>query len=709
MCSVVLVGVSLFSVFSAALFYTDTMFHLADGRRMSSTLVETVSINYEDFNESFLTCGTCLCMYDGQEHSPKLLHCSHTVCRSCLQRIVEAQPRENGTFRCPICRETITLPRGGVVCFPPSFIVNQLLDLMQRQRRDVIPKCSMHTNQELLFCETCDSVFCTQCTGGQHNGAGISQHTVIPFSIAIKRMSEILLYKAELCMRNLNKACDIVNEEIQKLDQNAEECLETINAAFSDITTMLETRRREVMQMVKQTHDDKKKVLQEQLQIIEAEKTKVQTDCEGLQQQVEVRNITKRISDLNEKLDMSTTLSEPRENAFMKFEYKHNHALQDFINTLNALGRIKISTTFPALCIATYGKVVTHLRSMVSVTTVDYHGNSRTNGGDPVVAELRNEKGEYISCTVRDHDNGHYDVVFFPSASGKHSMHIRIFDRPIKGSPFIIDVTDHNNPVKKLGGRGSGNLEFTQPVSVAIEKDAGVFVLDTGNSRIKVIDKDCSFVRHMGSAGLESHSGTGVSLTPTKNLVVVNWRTKYVTELTLQGEVVRKFTSPEFNEPINVAVNSHKEIIVADNGAGKLFVFNSTGRMINKIGGKGDKPGMFKLISSIAIGQKDEIIVADHRLQVFTKEGKYVQEIHSASNVRGQYGGVCVDQQGNILATRSEKGRSFVQVFNRDTKWRFNIDSFDDKLKRPSGLATREGFVYVVDLGNDCVKKFPYQ
>ena len=31
--------------------------------KMSSTLVETVSINYEDFNESFLTCGTCLCKW----------------------------------------------------------------------------------------------------------------------------------------------------------------------------------------------------------------------------------------------------------------------------------------------------------------------------------------------------------------------------------------------------------------------------------------------------------------------------------------------------------------------------------------------------------------------------------------------------------------------------------------------------------------------
>jgi tripartite motif-containing protein 2/3 len=58
---------------------------------MSSTLVETVSINYEDFNDSFLTCGTCLCVYDGQERTPKLLPCSHTVCRACLERIVAAQ------------------------------------------------------------------------------------------------------------------------------------------------------------------------------------------------------------------------------------------------------------------------------------------------------------------------------------------------------------------------------------------------------------------------------------------------------------------------------------------------------------------------------------------------------------------------------------------------------------------------------------------
>jgi len=107
------------------------------GSRMTSTLVETVSINYEDFSDSFLTCGTCLCVYDGVERAPKLLACSHTVCQSCLEHIIDAQVRGAtgaggssgavvGSFRCPICRETITVPRGGVAAFPPSFIVNQV-------------------------------------------------------------------------------------------------------------------------------------------------------------------------------------------------------------------------------------------------------------------------------------------------------------------------------------------------------------------------------------------------------------------------------------------------------------------------------------------------------------------------------------------------------------------------------------------------------
>ena len=119
-----------------------------------------------------------------------------------------------------MCRELITIPAGGVQALPPSFLVNQLRDLMARQRREVVPKCSSHPNQELLFCETCDCVFCSLCTADGHinsrEGEGgasgvdartslVADHTVIPFSIAIKRMSEILLYKAKECTTKVGR------------------------------------------------------------------------------------------------------------------------------------------------------------------------------------------------------------------------------------------------------------------------------------------------------------------------------------------------------------------------------------------------------------------------------------------------------------------------------------------------------------------------
>ena len=686
------------------------MFHLTDVTRMSSTLVETVSINYEDFNDSFLTCGTCLCSYDGLEHTPKLLPCSHTVCRSCLERIVEASGRDSATFRCPICRETITVPRGGVVAFPPSFLVNQLIDLMAAQRRDIIPKCSNHPTQELMFCETCDTVFCMSCTGGSHNGRGASAHTVIPFSIAIKRMSEILLYKATLCMRNLNTAAEVVAEEMTRLDTSADLCMEVVGKAFEELSGHIERRRSDVLHMVRKIRDEKKKVLREQLDIIDSEKSRVEDDCTEMQHQVEVRNITKKISDLNEKLDISTTLSEPRENSFIQFECKHNAAMTDLVACLSRFGRIRISTTYPSLCTASLERATVHLSTTVTVTTVDYHGNPRTSGSDPLTAVLLDERGNEVPIEVKDNSNGKYIISYTAHSSGRHQLSVKIFERSIKDSPFPIEVSEHNNPVQRVGKRGTGAMEFVQPVAIAADPETNrLFVLDTGNSRIKVLEPNGSLVGHIGSHGMESHSSTGLALSPAATIVVVNWRTKHVTELAQTGDVIFKFTCDAFVEPISVAVNSQREIIVADNGAGCLFRFDATGKLIGTIGSKGDKPGNFKLISMVYCAPNDDILVMDNRIHVFSATGQFKHLIEVSGAGRGQYGGVTIDVHGNYLATRSEKGKSIVQVFNSSRQLVFDVDSHDDKLKRPSGLTTtHDGHVYVVDLGNDCVKKYKY-
>lgn len=676
---------------------------------MSSTLVETVSINYEDFNDSFLTCGTCLCVYDSNEHHPKLLPCSHTVCRNCLERIVDTQIHDTGTFRCPICRETIAIPRGGVIAFPPSFIVNQLLDLMSRQRRDVIPKCSVHASEELLFCESCDSVFCPQCTGEEHNGRGASEHTVIPFSIAIKRMSEILLYKAHLCIKNLNNAFDNVSAEVLQLENSVERTMENINRSFQDLVSLVDKRRHECLHMVRKIREEKKTILKEQLDLIQSEKQKVQSECDGLQYQVEVRNITKKISDLNEKLDSTSTLSEPRENSFLKYEYRHNDSFKDISNAMKSFGHIRISTTFPVLCTAISGKAITHLRSSLFVTTVDYHGNPRKSGSDPVIADMRSDRGETIETKIKDKSDGTYEILYVPPKSGTYKICVAIFNRPIKGSPFSVTVSDHNNPIWKFGTRGTGEQCFMQPLRVVMDTTEGnIYVLDTGNSRVKVIDEFGEFDRHIGPDGFDNQSGMGIALTPGNNIAVVNWRTKLISFLSEEGEIVNKFTHDCLGEPIDIAVNSRGEIVVADIGACKIFIFDQSGKLLTTFGNRGEKDGQFRHISAVTIGKCDEILVADHRIQIFTKDGKFSRQVPTQS--KGEYGGLAVDSSGYILASRIEKGRGFVQVMNSSGKLMFCIDSFDDKLKRPSGMcATKDHHVFVADLGNNCVKKFRYR
>ncbi|XP_044754086.1 tripartite motif-containing protein 2-like isoform X2 [Coccinella septempunctata] len=681
---------------------------------MNSTLVETVSINYEDFNESFLTCGTCLCVYDGEEHTPKLLQCSHTVCLHCLTRIAASQTRDTGSFRCPICRELITIPRGGVAALPPSFLVNQLLDLMSRQRREVIPKCSVHINQELLFCETCDTVFCTICTKGSHNdSADTCEHTVIPFSIAIKRMSEILLYKANECISKLNKAQEKVRSELQRLDSAREANLEQISIIFQQIQSLVDKRKQEMIENVNSICTEKRKILEEQHSLIESEKNKVEGECQGLQYQVEVRNITQRIESLSEKLDVAITLNDPRENAFLMCDFKHNDTIKLISQQLNSLGRVRTSTTFPSLCTAEIEteNVTVGIESHILLTTMDYHGNSRNFGGDPVKATLSPnpaEGSEPTSLEVIDCDNGTYRIKFRVAKAGNYNVKITIFDRPIKEYPISFEVTEHNNPVTMFGTKGSGKEEFMQPVAVAVDDtDNIIYVLDTGNSRIKVLDRNFSFIKHITNEGLLGRSCTGISLS-NNGLVVINWRTKCITEMTEDGNTVRTFTHGSFSEPIDIAVDrTYGHILVADNGTCCIFVFDEEGKYLFQVGSK----DVFKSISSVAIGPDGEIVVADSEIKVFSAKGDFLKVVSDGGKGKGRYGSISVDSENRILASKTDhKGKSYLQILSIiDDSLNSYIDSQNSKLKRPSGVAvTNDNHVIVVDLGNNCIKKYRY-
>ena len=170
------------------------------------------------------------------------------------------------------------------------------------------------------------------------------------------------------------------------------------------------------------------------------------------------------------------------------------------------------------------------------------------------------------------------------------------------------------------------------------------------------------------------------------------------------------FTHDDFKEPIDIALDLDDNVVIADNGIGSVLVFETSGKLLKTIGSRGNGRGQFKDISAVTVAPNGDILVADSRIQVFNSNGDFVREIYPQGKGKGRYGGLVCDKHGFLLATRTEKAKSFIQVFKLGTGSLYSlIDSHGCKMKRPTGLAVmQDRHLVVVDIGNDCVRKYRY-
>ena len=100
-----------------------------------------------------------------------------------------------------------------------------------------------------------------------------------------------------------------------------------------------------------------------------------------------------------------------------------------------------------------------------------------------------------------------------------------------------------------------------------------IYVADTGNSRIKVLSSGLEFKHHIINESLEGRSVTGICIgAEGDTILTVNWRSRTVTEITMEGKTIKGFSSDKFKEPIAIAINKTSgDVYVADNGIGAVL------------------------------------------------------------------------------------------------------------------------------------------
>lgn len=150
-----------------------------------------------------------------------------------------------------------------------------------------------------------------------------------------------------------------------------------------------------------------------------------------------------------------------------------------------------------------------------------------------------------------------------------------------------------------FGKRGTGEGEFNLARDAAIAPDGRVYVVDSGNFRIQVFDRDGKFVKAFGSVG--RYPGN-------------------------------------FARPREIAIDREGRVYVSDAAFGNLQIFDGDGQLLMHIGERSerDQPARYMLPSGVAVDRDGRVYVADEffrRVDVFRPAALKPHEGHSATAV----------------------------------------------------------------------------
>ncbi|XP_066282170.1 E3 ubiquitin-protein ligase Midline-1-like isoform X5 [Branchiostoma lanceolatum] len=167
--------------------------------------------------ERDLSCPVCLEMFN---KPVLLLPCQHNLCRHCAEDILTNMggwARYGGSFKCPTCRDQITLGRQGLDGLKRNILVETIIEsyrVAQSAGIKTAPPgggayCRDHKDERVnLYCVTDERPICGLCVIGQHN-----QHNIIELQTIFKEKKE----KIETEMNRLKQKNSDMSKEMSDI------------------------------------------------------------------------------------------------------------------------------------------------------------------------------------------------------------------------------------------------------------------------------------------------------------------------------------------------------------------------------------------------------------------------------------------------------------------------------------------------------------
>ncbi|XP_030840946.1 tripartite motif-containing protein 51-like [Strongylocentrotus purpuratus] len=133
-----------------------------------------------------LECPVCLNTFT----DPKILSCSHTYCKACLDNVLECNGHGQ-MLRCPVCRAETQVPNQDVSKLPTNLALKSLIEDVKNQHQFCTNCKSEDKPHAVVYCQDCGKYLCITC----HNAHSLWQDFI---SHEVLAMSEIELGKVSV-------------------------------------------------------------------------------------------------------------------------------------------------------------------------------------------------------------------------------------------------------------------------------------------------------------------------------------------------------------------------------------------------------------------------------------------------------------------------------------------------------------------------------
>ncbi|KAG8137202.1 putative Tripartite motif-containing 3b protein [Naja naja] len=661
-------------------------------------------------DKQFLVCSICLDRY----HNPKVLPCLHTFCERCLQNYI---PPQSLTLSCPVCRQTSILPEKGVAALQNNFFITNLMEVLQRQpdsagHEDAIAmldsvsavpgkplSCPNHEGKTMeYYCEACETAMCHECTVGEHR-----EHVTVPLRDVVEQHKASLRQQLDAIKSRLPQlaaAVELVSGISQQLAERKNDAVAEIGSTFTELEKALGQRKGLLVRDLEALCGAKQKVLQAQLEVLRQGQENILSSCSFTEQaldhgsETEVLLVKKQMSERLSELASREFPEQPHENAQVDYVVETEGVRKSILN----LGVLLTTSAIAHKTVAT-GEGLRHAvvgqAASLTITTKDKDGELVRNGSACLQAEVAAPDNCALEHEVQDNKNGTYELLYTPRQEGDHILSICLYGQPIRGSPFRVkavkasDVPPSPDDVKRrVKSPSSGHIR-----QKAVRRPSSMY--SSGKKKENPIEDELIF-RVGPASGADIH-------------VVMPW--SWHMPLCLPPQT--KIGAGRLMGPKGVAVDRNGHIIVVDNKACCVFIFQSNGKLVAKFGSRGTSERQFAGPHFVAVNNKNEIVVTDfhnHSVKVYSADGEFLFKFGSHGEGNGQFNaptGVAVDSNGNIIV--ADWGNSRIQVFDSSGSFLSYINTTADPLYGPQGLAlTSDGHVVVADSGNHCFKAYRY-